>query len=165
MSAFRKAARHRLQVDAASDASAAPPATKARSENQSGRWNKVWKHSVGAARSNLREIPMKCFLLISALSATAILGVTVATPAAAQATVTGAPKGTAPVTVEGYGPSSVIVCNAAGYCWHSMERYDYPPDAGVEIHPYGWQWDNGANYAWREHPGRGYWQGDEWRVF
>lgn len=72
---------------------------------------------------------MKCFLLISALSATAILGVTVATPAAAQATVTGAPKGTAPVTVEGYGPSSVIVCNAAGYCWHSMERYDYPPDA------------------------------------
>ena len=108
---------------------------------------------------------MKCLLLITALSATATLGMAVATPAAAQATVTGAPKGTAPVTVEGYGPSSVIVCNAAGYCWHSMERYDYPPDASVEIHPYGWQWDNGANYAWREHPGRGYWQGDEWRVF
>jgi len=39
---------------------------------------------------------MKSFL-VAALSATAILGFATATPAAAQATVTGAPKGTAPV--------------------------------------------------------------------
>jgi len=43
-----------------------------------------------------REFSMKSFL-VAALSATAILGFATATPAAAQATVTGAPKGTAPV--------------------------------------------------------------------
>jgi hypothetical protein len=108
---------------------------------------------------------MKCFL-IAALSATAISGLAAAPPAAAQATVTGAPKGTAPVTIEGYGPSSAIVCDQAGTtCWHSVERYDYPPNAYVVVHPYDWQWDSGANYAWREHTGRGYWQGDQWTPF
>ena len=102
---------------------------------------------------------------IAALSATAICAFAAATPAFAQQTVTGAPKGTAPVTVEGYGPSSVVACNPAGYCWHSQERYDYPPAAGVVIHPYGWNWASGDNYAWREHPGRGYWEGDEWQAF
>jgi hypothetical protein len=108
---------------------------------------------------------MKCFL-IAALSAAAISGLAVAPPAAAQATVTGAPKGTAPVTIEGYGPSSAIVCDQAGTtCWHSVERYDYPPNAYVVVHPYDWQWDNGAHYTWREHSGRGYWQGDQWQAF
>jgi hypothetical protein len=105
------------------------------------------------------------YFLIAALSATAIGGFAAATPASAQATVTGAPKGTAPVTIEGYGPSSVIACNPAGYCWHSKERYEYPAAAGVVIHPFGWIWGNGDDYAWREHPGRGYWQGDEWQLF
>jgi hypothetical protein len=50
-------------------------------------------------------------------------------------------------------------------CWHSVERYDYPPNANVVVHPYDWQWDSGANYAWREHTGRGYWQGDQWTPF
>ena len=85
---------------------------------------------------------MKWFL-IAALSATAICGFAAATPAFAQATVTGVPRGTAPVTIEGYGPSSLIVCNQAGYCWHSMERYDYPPTAGLVVHPFGWTWDSG----------------------
>ena len=72
----------------------------------------------------------------------------------------------APVTVEGYGPSSAIVCDQAGTtCWHSVERYDYPTGANVVVHPYNWQADNGANYAWREHPGRGYWQGEQWQQF
>ena len=76
------------------------------------------------------------------------------------------PRGTAPVTIEGYGPSSAIVCDQAGTtCWHSVDRYDYPPNANVVVHPYDWQADNGANYAWREHPGRGYWQGDQWQPF
>jgi hypothetical protein len=111
------------------------------------------------------EYPMKGFL-IAALSATTISAFTVATPVFAQATVTGAPRGTAPVTIEGYGPSSAIVCDQAGTtCWHSVERYDYPPNANVVVHPYEWQADNGANFAWREHTGRGYWQGDQWTPF
>ena len=101
---------------------------------------------------------MKSFL-IAALWATTTCGFALATPAAAQATVSGAPKGTAPVTIEGYGPSSAIICDQAGTtCWHSVDRYEYPPNANVVVHPYDWQADNGANYAWREHPGRGYWQ-------
>jgi hypothetical protein len=119
----------------------------------------------GAGRIQLSEFLMKCFL-IAALSATAISTLAAATPAAAQATVTGAPKGTAPVTIEGYGPSSAIVCDQAGTtCWHSVDRYDYPPNAAVVVHPYDWQGDNGANYAWKEHPGRGYWQGSDWQPF
>jgi hypothetical protein len=76
------------------------------------------------------------------------------------------PRGTAPVTIEGYGPSSAIVCDQASTtCWHSVERYDYPPNANVVVHPYDWQAENGANYAWREHTGRGYWQGEQWQQF
>jgi len=71
-----------------------------------------------------------------------------------------------PVTIEGYGPSSAIVCDQAGAtCWHSVDRYDYPSGANVVVHPYDWQGDSGANYAWREHPGRGYWQGEQWQPF
>jgi hypothetical protein len=112
-----------------------------------------------------KEFSIKSFL-IAALSATTICGFAALMPAAAQATAPGAPKGTAPVTIEGYGPSSAIVCDQAGTtCWHSVERYDYPPNANVVLHPYDWQWDNGANYAWREHTGRGYWQGEQWQQF
>ena len=108
---------------------------------------------------------MKCFL-IAALSATALSALAAATPAVAQETAPGSPRGTAPATIEGYGPSSAIVCDQAGTtCWHSVERYDYPPNANVVVHPYDWQWDSGANYAWREHPGRGYWQGENWQQF
>jgi hypothetical protein len=108
---------------------------------------------------------MKYFLM-AALSATAISGLAATTPAAAQETTTGAPRGTAPVTVEGYGPSSAIVCDQAGTtCWHSVERYDYPPNAAVVVHPYDWQPDSGVTYVWREHPGRGYWQGETWQQF
>jgi hypothetical protein len=95
---------------------------------------------------------MKCFL-IGALSATALSALATATPAAAQGTAPGSPRGTAPVTIEGYGPSSAIVCDQAGTtCWHSVDQYDYPSGANVVVHPYDWQGDSGANYAWREHP-------------
>ena len=94
---------------------------------------------------------MKCFL-IAALSASA-LSALATIPVAAQATAPGSPRGSAPVSVEGYGPSSAIVCDQAGTtCWHSVDRYDYPSGANVVVHPYDWQADNGANYAWREHP-------------
>jgi hypothetical protein len=66
--------------------------------------------------------------LIAALSATGISCLAAATAAYAQETAPGAPRGTAPATIEGYGPSSAIVCDQAGTtCWHSVERYDYPP--------------------------------------
>jgi hypothetical protein len=45
-------------------------------------------------------------LFLTFLSAAAVCAVVSATPAAAQDTVTGAPAGEAPVTVEGYGNSS-----------------------------------------------------------
>jgi len=48
---------------------------------------------------------MKRFIL-TCLSTAAVCAVLSATPAAAQDTVTGAPVGEAPVTVEGYGNSS-----------------------------------------------------------
>jgi hypothetical protein len=101
------------------------------------------------------------------LSTAALCAFVASTPAFAQATVTGAPKGTAPVTIEGYGPSSAIVCNPAGECWHSVKRYDYPQGVQVEVHPYDWQWSEGQNYAWREQPspGRGYWLNGQWVGF
>ena len=106
------------------------------------------------------------YFLIAALSATAICGSAAMTAASAQETVTGAPRGTAPATIAGYGSSSAIVCDQAGTtCWHSVDRYDYPTGANVVVHPYDWQADNGAKYAWREHPGRGYWMGDQWQQF
>src|SRR5258707_256669 len=98
--------------------------------------------------------PMKCFL-IAALSATTISALAAATPVAAQAGAPGSQKGPAPVTVGGYGPSSAIVCDQAGTtCWLSVDRYDYPANANVVVHPYDWQADNGAKYSWREHTGR-----------
>jgi hypothetical protein len=45
-------------------------------------------------------------LVLTFMSMVAVCAVISATPAAAQDTVTGAPRGTAPVTVEGYGNSS-----------------------------------------------------------
>src|SRR5258708_22238491 len=45
-------------------------------------------------------------LVLTFRSTAAVSAVISATPAAAQDTVTGAPRGTAPVTVEGYGNSS-----------------------------------------------------------
>jgi hypothetical protein len=45
-------------------------------------------------------------LVLTLLSTAAVCAVASAPPVAAQDTVTGAPRGTAPVTVEGYGNSS-----------------------------------------------------------
>jgi hypothetical protein len=61
--------------------------------------------------------------------------------------------------------SARIVCNSDGDCWHVHEDYVYPPVAGVIIHPDDWRWQEGENYTWREHPGRGYWRGGAWAPF
>jgi hypothetical protein len=47
-------------------------------------------------------------------------------------------------------------------CWHTSERYEYPADANVVVHPNDWRWKEGEHYSWREHEGRGYWRGERW---
>jgi hypothetical protein len=56
-------------------------------------------------------------LVLTFLSTAAVCAVVSATPAAAQDTVTGAPAGEAPVTVEGYG-------NTSGYTGPSAPAID-----------------------------------------
>jgi hypothetical protein len=48
-------------------------------------------------------------------------------------------------------------------CWHTSERYDYPPEARIIIHPDGWHWRAHERFRWREHEGRGYWDRGSWR--
>ena len=56
---------------------------------------------------------------------------------------------------------AVIVCNEDD-CWHARERYSYPPDAHLRVHPDDWKWGSSDRFRWREHEGRGYWRGDDW---
>lgn len=62
------------------------------------------------------------------------------------------------------GASAAIAC-AGDVCWHSHERYNYPPSAHVTIHEDNWRWGPHEHYAFREHQGRGYWNGDRWAEF
>ncbi len=55
--------------------------------------------------------------------------------------------------------SAAIVCTGP-VCWHSHERYDYPPTARVIVHDDDWR--PGPGITFREHEGRGYWSGDRW---
>jgi hypothetical protein len=57
--------------------------------------------------------------------------------------------------------SAAIVCSG-NVCWHTQERYTYPPDARVVIHEDDWRWGPSDRYTFREHEGRGYWRGDSW---
>ncbi len=66
-------------------------------------------------------------VLTSALSAAAVCAFLAATPAFAQDTVTGAPAGTAPATVEGYGYS---LPGAPGYGYNGVPAYGYAPEPG-----------------------------------
>jgi hypothetical protein len=70
---------------------------------------------------------MKRLVLTSALSAAAVCAVLAATPAFAQDTVTGAPAGEAPVTVEGYGYAP----GQPGFGYNGVYEYGYPPFAPV----------------------------------
>jgi hypothetical protein len=58
--------------------------------------------------------------------------------------------------------SAAIVC-AGPVCWHTQERYEYPPSAGVIIHEDTWR--PGPGVKFREHEGRGYWSGDRWTAW
>jgi hypothetical protein len=59
------------------------------------------------------------------------------------------------------GASAAVACTG-NVCWHTHERYAYPPEARVTIHRDGWRWGPREHYSWREHEGRGYWRGDDW---
>jgi len=63
------------------------------------------------------------------------------------------------------GASAAVVCNGAGYCWHTRTAYTYRPEWGITVHEDGWKWGAGERYRWREHAGRGYWDGRHWRRF
>jgi hypothetical protein len=58
--------------------------------------------------------------------------------------------------------SAAVVCSG-NTCWHTHERYTYPPSAGVVIHEDDWR--AGPGITFREHEGRGYWRGETWTDF
>jgi hypothetical protein len=60
--------------------------------------------------------------------------------------------------------SAAIACNG-NICWHTQEAYAYPPTARVVVHPDDWRWGPKEHFAWREHPGRGYWRNGRWIVW
>jgi hypothetical protein len=63
-----------------------------------------------------------------------------------------------PVYCEG---SAAIACRG-NVCWHVQDRYEYPPEARIIVHPDDWRWGRREHYVWREHEGRGYWRGGRW---
>jgi hypothetical protein len=56
---------------------------------------------------------------------------------------------------------SAVVCRD-NVCWHTTDRYEYPAESRVIIHPDNWRWRDHEHYVWREHEGRGYWRGRRW---
>ena len=76
-----------------------------------------------------------------------------------------ASAGLAIVGMSTFSASARIICNEDGDCWHAPEEYAYPPAVHLFVHPDDWRWREGEHYAWKEHQGRGYWHGGEWRAF
>ena len=71
----------------------------------------------------------------------------------------GAAAGGAMLALSAISASAAIVCTG-NVCWHTLERYTYPPAASVIIHEDDWRPIPGVTF--REHEGRGYWRGDSW---
>jgi hypothetical protein len=76
-------------------------------------------------------------------------------------TVFGAALGAGVLALSAVSASAAIVCTG-NVCWHTPQVYEYPPAAAVIVHPDDWRWEPSDNYSWREHEGRGYWNGDRW---
>jgi hypothetical protein len=55
--------------------------------------------------------------------------------------------------------SAAIACTG-NVCWHSHEKYEYPPSANITVHEDTWK--AGPSVTFREHEGRGYWKGNTW---
>jgi len=76
----------------------------------------------------------------------------------------GAAAGAAVLALSAVSASAAIVCTGNA-CWHTSERYTYPAEARVIVHPDNWKWGPSEHFSWREHTGRGYWRGDAWTEF
>jgi hypothetical protein len=76
-------------------------------------------------------------------------------------TLMGTAMGTALLAFSTISASAAIACSG-NVCWHTQERYAYPPQARVIIHDDDWRWGPNERYLFREHEGRGYWKGDSW---
>ena len=74
-------------------------------------------------------------------------------------------SGLALLAMSSLSASARVVCNEDGDCWHVQDMYTYPPSVHLSIHPDNWRWRDDEHYAWKEHPGRGYWHGGEWQGF
>jgi hypothetical protein len=79
-------------------------------------------------------------------------------------TLAGAAIGAGLLAITSVSASAAIVCSG-NVCWHTHERYTYPPEAGVRVHEDNWRWGPEEKYTFREHEGRGYWKGDTWTEF
>jgi hypothetical protein len=42
--------------------------------------------------------------------------------------------------------SAAVAC-VGPVCWHSHEKYEYPPDANVTVHPDDWRWGKDEHYS------------------
>jgi hypothetical protein len=73
----------------------------------------------------------------------------------------GATIGAGMLAASTVGASAAIACSG-NVCWHTHERFAYPPEARVVIHRDNWRWGPRERYIFREHEGRGYWRGDSW---
>jgi hypothetical protein len=73
----------------------------------------------------------------------------------------GAAAGASLLALSTLAASAAVVCTG-NICWHTTERYEYPADARVIVHPDDWRWGPSERYEWREHQGRGYWRDDRW---
>lgn len=75
-----------------------------------------------------------------------------------------AAAGAAVLTVSAVSASAAIVCSGR-VCWHTSERHQYPSHARVVVHDDNWRWRRHERYQWREHDGRGYWNGSHWTTW
>jgi hypothetical protein len=73
----------------------------------------------------------------------------------------GAAMGMAVAALPMTNAAAEIVCSG-DTCWHTHERYEYPADARIVVHPDNWRWGSSEHYTWREHEGRGYWRDQRW---
>ena len=73
----------------------------------------------------------------------------------------GAALGASALALSAASASASVVCSG-NVCWHTTERYDYPPAARVTIHEDTWKPAPDARITFREHTGRGYWRDDKW---
>jgi hypothetical protein len=79
-------------------------------------------------------------------------------------TLLAAAVGVGTLVVTSMSASAYVACTG-NVCWHVSERHNYPRGARVVIHEDTWKPSRGARIEFREHEGRGYWRGREWRDF